>query len=526
LMILGIIEFSRLMFAWIIVENSTRFGIRYAVTGNFDPQYCTDVNNNCASDPGAELTVAEVNTLIDAARLPSIKDETRRIIIGFYYDQNLTEADPYYLKVTVCSERDSRWFEEPVMLSDVYAECHDSEDAADSGEIVYVATDYNFNFIVLDALTEQEPMLHLASYREGMVEQFRGSRAINTRRPSNQPTNTFTLTPTFTKTSTPTETPTSTYTRTPTTTNTPTKTATVTNTSTPTKTATITNTPTITRTPTSTYTPTATPLPSCSNIYVSTQGNFNSSNFRATIRNDNFAPAYLISAVLTWPPTSGRTINYFSFDGSRYYPASGNWGIGSSPASDNIASLGLGDTPASLAINQNESDIWLANFSNSTFSGTYSVNLVFNFPGWGTCPLTADNINRTPTFTPTSTRTNTPTITRTPTITNTPTITQTPTITRTPTITSTRTPTFTVTRTPTITNTPTITPTRTATGTATNTPKVTPTFTATKTNTPTETNTPTKTSTPTRTRTPTPVFTPTFTPTNSPTPTPTFKIIE
>ena len=36
LMILGIIEFSRLMFAWIIIENSTRFGIRYATTGNFD----------------------------------------------------------------------------------------------------------------------------------------------------------------------------------------------------------------------------------------------------------------------------------------------------------------------------------------------------------------------------------------------------------------------------------------------------------------------------------------------------------
>ena len=39
------------------------------------------------SDPGAESTLDEVNDLIDAARLPSIKDETRRIIIGFYYDE-------------------------------------------------------------------------------------------------------------------------------------------------------------------------------------------------------------------------------------------------------------------------------------------------------------------------------------------------------------------------------------------------------------------------------------------------------
>ena len=42
IMILGVIEFSRLMFAWVIIENSTRFGIRYASTGNFDAQYCTD----------------------------------------------------------------------------------------------------------------------------------------------------------------------------------------------------------------------------------------------------------------------------------------------------------------------------------------------------------------------------------------------------------------------------------------------------------------------------------------------------
>ena len=50
LMILGVIEFSRLMFAWIIIENSTRFGVRYATTGEFDTAYCTDYNNNCASD--------------------------------------------------------------------------------------------------------------------------------------------------------------------------------------------------------------------------------------------------------------------------------------------------------------------------------------------------------------------------------------------------------------------------------------------------------------------------------------------
>lgn len=77
LIIVGVIEFSRLMYAWIIIENSTRFGIRYATTGNFDTANCADLNNDgkfCNRDNDIE---------VDAARIPSIKDETRRVIIGF-----------------------------------------------------------------------------------------------------------------------------------------------------------------------------------------------------------------------------------------------------------------------------------------------------------------------------------------------------------------------------------------------------------------------------------------------------------
>ena len=40
LLVVGIIEYSRLLFAWIIIENSTRFGIRYATTGQYDQNYC------------------------------------------------------------------------------------------------------------------------------------------------------------------------------------------------------------------------------------------------------------------------------------------------------------------------------------------------------------------------------------------------------------------------------------------------------------------------------------------------------
>ena len=43
--IFGIIEFSRLTFAWMAVQNSARFGIRYAVTGEFDEVYCVQAGN-------------------------------------------------------------------------------------------------------------------------------------------------------------------------------------------------------------------------------------------------------------------------------------------------------------------------------------------------------------------------------------------------------------------------------------------------------------------------------------------------
>jgi hypothetical protein len=40
LLIFGIIEFGRLLQAWLAIENGARFGVRYAVTGSYDPQFC------------------------------------------------------------------------------------------------------------------------------------------------------------------------------------------------------------------------------------------------------------------------------------------------------------------------------------------------------------------------------------------------------------------------------------------------------------------------------------------------------
>ncbi len=40
LLLFGIMEFGRLVQAWLAVQNSARFGVRYAITGELDPGYC------------------------------------------------------------------------------------------------------------------------------------------------------------------------------------------------------------------------------------------------------------------------------------------------------------------------------------------------------------------------------------------------------------------------------------------------------------------------------------------------------
>ncbi|MGD8622400.1 MAG: pilus assembly protein, partial [Anaerolineales bacterium] len=42
LTIFVIIELARLLHAWLAVENGARFGVRYAVTGEYNDTYCVD----------------------------------------------------------------------------------------------------------------------------------------------------------------------------------------------------------------------------------------------------------------------------------------------------------------------------------------------------------------------------------------------------------------------------------------------------------------------------------------------------
>ncbi|HRQ33728.1 MAG TPA: TadE/TadG family type IV pilus assembly protein, partial [Anaerolineales bacterium] len=286
LVLVGIMEVSRLMFAWIVIENSTRFGVRYATAGSLNPAYC-------AGYPGGKC---ETDAQKDAARIPSIKDETQRIVIGFFLrntrTESVTKADERYFNITVCSAEDGRVFTPPVNNKPVYASCllggSPSEHPGSPGQRVVVAADYNFTFIVLSAFGIQPEMIHLASYREGIVENFRAVRAINT--PLSMaiptvPTNTPLPTETFTPSMTPTE----------------------------------------TSTPTMTYTPTPTPTPDCREY---TAGSFSQRTYssngskprvRIAIRNQSGTNTAIQSLIFIWDAydtsNPGQTLYRIRFDG-------------------------------------------------------------------------------------------------------------------------------------------------------------------------------------------------------------------
>ncbi|MGQ0602637.1 MAG: TadE/TadG family type IV pilus assembly protein, partial [Anaerolineales bacterium] len=130
LLIFGIIEFARLFAAWLAIQNAARFGVRYAVTGRFDPQYCdegmayfagrdADGNNiawitasedtapnplaNGANDPANDCNIPrgvteyeeKTEALQDYARLLSTWDATRNGAVAINLSTNPAVSGNY-----------------------------------------------------------------------------------------------------------------------------------------------------------------------------------------------------------------------------------------------------------------------------------------------------------------------------------------------------------------------------------------------------------------------------------------------
>jgi hypothetical protein len=280
ILIFTTIELARMAQAWLVVTNSARVGVRVAVTGVYDVDYCTtaiDFNSNgeiCEQETDDE----ERNDEIDAARLLTIYDQTEDSAIAIMKDLSVTTyGEPGYFDVTVCStnnEEDSdgneiiRIFHPP---PNEYCDPSDHPGDPSAGAArVLVAVTFEHP-VILPILNSIAPSVTLHSERTGIVEQFRVARVLGlppiiavptATSPPPTETNTATNTPSSTATIAPTDTATSDPNATPTPTRTNTPSPTITLTATTTRTPTITLTATTTRTPTITLTPSETPTPS------------------------------------------------------------------------------------------------------------------------------------------------------------------------------------------------------------------------------------------------------------------------
>ncbi len=255
--IFGIIEFGRIVFSWMALQNAARFAIRYAVTGEFDETYCVQAGTNLgASHVNADIYLGDPQDclvpddytgingndlereLIDLARLFSIQDAAegggagvwRDPAVGGDYEQyllNHSDADigqpseKGYFHVTICSNRSNQYavdynnYAIPLCMDNLSSQLMD--DAGGPGDRVKVHVE-NQHPLFLPLISNLWPTVSLNAERDGIVEKFRTSRVMGVSGPIlSAPT--WTQTPTVTDT--PTITPTTTPSMTPTETNTP-----------------------------------------------------------------------------------------------------------------------------------------------------------------------------------------------------------------------------------------------------------------------------------------------------------------
>lgn len=201
LVIFIIIDLARLLYAWVAIENAARYGVRYAVTGEYNGVYCLGYPGGQCDDEIEEI----------AARLTSIEDAARAGSAAVWVDFGALPNEAGYYQVTICSSKAGYVYYPPDQELHIYARCTPGNHPGDPGDRVLVSIDYEHP-VITPFFSVWWPHLHLTSFRDGVVERFRTSR-LNAAPPTLAlPTFTPTRTGTPTETTTPTETATSTAT--------------------------------------------------------------------------------------------------------------------------------------------------------------------------------------------------------------------------------------------------------------------------------------------------------------------------
>ncbi len=151
-----LIELARVLHAWMAVENGARFGVRLAVTGEFDPSLCP--GGVCVDD------TAEKN-----ARLKSIYGAAEAGSASVLRDFAVTDVTQNgFFKVTVC---DPDYLIDPATPTEQF-ECSGGEYPGDPGQQVSVVVEFTHPLIT-PFVSSIVPNLHISSQRDATVETFR-----------------------------------------------------------------------------------------------------------------------------------------------------------------------------------------------------------------------------------------------------------------------------------------------------------------------------------------------------------------
>ncbi|GAB4496013.1 MAG: hypothetical protein OHK0052_05040 [Anaerolineales bacterium] len=226
-LLLGIIEFARAFQGWLVVSNAARFGVRYAVTGEYNyEKYCYDDNPNdsdyaladqtgnggnqngyaCSDEPDKLQRVIEE----DYARLQSIYDVVNGVAVGILRDDTAPKGTVGYFHTTVCSFTSAPsnvYFPPP----DDYCQWPDGTIADDPGNPeegptrVLVSVTYEHP-VITPLISSIIGKFTLRAERTGILENFRVARVLALPPDVNLPT----ATPAPTNTPGPTDTPTAT----------------------------------------------------------------------------------------------------------------------------------------------------------------------------------------------------------------------------------------------------------------------------------------------------------------------------
>jgi hypothetical protein len=120
LLTFGVIEFGRLLQAWLALENGARFGARYAITGEYNKAYCDEAGAalglstedaadgavDCKIEVADPLTATDderaeardqTQALQDWARMPSIRDSALAGASGIALDESVSGDYLQYL---------------------------------------------------------------------------------------------------------------------------------------------------------------------------------------------------------------------------------------------------------------------------------------------------------------------------------------------------------------------------------------------------------------------------------------------